>query len=246
MTRSQLKLTVILAGFLAFTTEAQAGKKLYVGNLPYSATDGFSISDKSTLPATAVMDVKLSLSGRTGTLQNPGSTLPTSSSLGIINPGLDGLGDAGFIDIFYDGPAGDFPAISFFDIFTEISEPNSLPPLYGQSSQKASGSDQFIRAVGFKVDISGIVAQDLDMLFEINPNQVGLSFGASSLEQPTPSSFFDIFTELQFDGAGSIDPSLPLFRVTLSSVPEPSTAVLAAIGAAALMVVARKRRLRKV
>lgn len=244
VTRSQFMLFVSLAGILASTTEAQAGKKLYVGNLPFSAADGFAILDKSTPPATAVMDATLSLSGRTGTLQNPGSPLATSSTLGIINPGLDGLGDAGFIDVFYDGPAGDFPATSYFDLVTAISEPNSLPPQYGQSSQKAAGDGDYLQVRNFKVDISGIVAQDLELLYEINPNQIGLRFGVSSLEQPTPSSIFNIFTELQFDGPGPIDPSLPLFRVTVSSVPEPSTAILAAMGAAALML-AHKRRARR-
>lgn len=245
MTRSQLILVASLAGVVALAAEAQAGNKLFVGGLSWTSAD-YGFVDTSTASPTVVMDVNLSLSGRAGTLQNPGSTLPTSSSLGIINPGLDGLGDAGFFDVFYDGPAGDFPASSFFDIFTEITVPNSSPPQYGQSSQKSAGDGDYLQVRNFKVDISGIAAQDLDFLFEINPNQTGLRFGASSLDQPTPSSFFDIFTELQFDGPGSIDPSLPLFRITLTAVPEPSTWILAATGAVALMSVARKRKLRAV
>lgn len=245
MTRSHLVLIACFAGVVAFAVEARAGNKLFVGGLSWTTAD-YGFVDTSTAPATVVMDVNLSLSGRAGTLQNPGSTLPTSSSLGIINPGLDGLGNAGFFDVFYDGPAGDFPADSFFDIFTEITVPNSSPPQYGQSTFDVVSGDDYIRNYGFKVEISGLADQDLDMLFEINPNQAGLRFGNSSVDHPTISSFFDVFTELQFDGPGSIVPSLPLFRVTLTSVPEPSTWVLATAGVIVLLGMAHKRRQRSV
>jgi hypothetical protein len=248
MSRTHLVLFASLAAVFTLVTEAQAGKKLYVGNLPFSATDQFGIFDPSSSPATELQDVGISLNGaHIGTLQNPGSPLPASSSLGIINPGPDGLGDAGFFDVFYDGPAGDFPASSFFDVFTEITDPNT-----GQPAEMKNGVVKFFNETkGFGMVISGQVPGEPEYFYsltgEINPAQVGLSFADVSVVPgggPPANSFFDIFTELQFDGPGTIDPSLPLFRVTLTPVPEPSTLVLAAVGVAALISVVRKRRLR--
>jgi hypothetical protein len=236
-----------LAVVLALTTEAQAGNRLFVGNLPFSATDGFGIFDPSTSPATEVQDVGISLNGaHVGTMQNPGSTLSASSSLGIANPGADGLGDAGFFDVFYDGLASDFPAISFFDVFLDITDPAT-----GQPTEMKNGTVKFFNeAKGFGMVVSGQLPGEPEYLYslmgEINPAQVGLSFADVPVVPGGASSFFDIFTELQFDGPGTIDPSIPLFRLTLTPVPEPSTLVLAIAGMAALLGVACKRRLRNV
>ena len=60
---------------------------------------------------------------RTGTLQNPLGPLPTATTMGIVNPDPLGLGDAAFFDVFYDGPANDFPADSFFDVFVDFTHP---------------------------------------------------------------------------------------------------------------------------
>jgi hypothetical protein len=247
MSRTYLVLFAGLAGIFACATEVQAGKKLFVGNLPFSATDKVGIFDPSTSPATELQDFGISLNGaHIGTLQNPGSTLPSSSSLGIVNPGPDGLGDAGFFDVFYNGPAGDFPANSFFDVFTEITDPNT-----GQPAQMKKGTVKFFNdAKGFGIVVSGHLPGEPEYFYsltgEINPAQLGLTFANVPVVPGGANSFFDIFTELQFDAPGMIDPSVPLFRVTLTPVPEPSTLVLAAVGVAALMGVARRKGLRTV
>jgi hypothetical protein len=244
VSRNHLVLFASLAGVLAFATDAQAGKKLYVGNLPYSATDKVGIFDPSTSPATELQDVRISLNGaHIDNMQTPGAALPSSSSLGIVNPGPDGLGDAAFFDVFYTGAPGDFPANSFFDVFTEITDPNT-----GQPAEMKNGVVKFFNeAKGFGMLVSGHVPGEPEYLYslmgEINPAQLGLKFANVPVVPGGGGSFFDIFTELQFDGTGSIDPNLPLFRLTLTPVPEPSTLILAAVSMAALVGVARKRRL---
>lgn len=208
---------------------------------------GFGLVDTSTDPATALQDINFSLNdARIGTVQNPGGTLPANLSGGLVNPGPDGLGDAGFFDVFYSGAPGDFPANSFFDIFTELTDPNT-----GQPAEMKSGTVKFFNETkGFGMVVSGHVPGSPEYFYsltgEINPAQSGLSFADVPVVPGggPPTSFFDIFTELQFDGSGTINPNLPLFEMTLTPLPEPSTLILAAAGVAALMGVARKRRLR--
>ena len=61
MSRTYLVVLTSLTALLAFATEAQAGKKLYVGNLPYSSTDKVGVFDPSTVPATELQDIAISL-----------------------------------------------------------------------------------------------------------------------------------------------------------------------------------------
>ena len=89
--------------------------KLYVGNLPYSATDQLVVEDDSTSPATPVHGIALTLdSAREGTMGGSGPPITKGSALGIVNPDPDGRGDAGFLDVSYAGPAGAFPTSSVF------------------------------------------------------------------------------------------------------------------------------------
>jgi hypothetical protein len=104
-----------------------------------------------------LQDVAVTLNGaQAGTIQNPGGTLPASSSLGVVNPDSSGLGDAGFFDVYYDGLAGDFPASSFFDVFAEMSVPNSVPPQDGRGTYQASNNGDHLKATNFTVEIEGL------------------------------------------------------------------------------------------
>ena len=247
MIRTYLVLFTSLAGILAFTSEAQAGKKLYVGNLPFSATDQFGIFDPSTSPASELQDVGISLKEAHSSTVQGTSPIQARTSVGVVNPGSDGLGDAAVFDVFYNGSPGDFPANSFFDVFTEITDPNT-----GQSAEMKKGTVKFFNETkGFGMVVSGALPGQPEYSYsltgEINPAQPGLTFANLPDVQgggPTADSFFDIFTELQFDGSGAINPALPLFKMTLTPTPEPSAIALAAMGVVALMTVVRKRRLR--
>jgi hypothetical protein len=248
MSRTYLVLLASLAGTVAFTTEVQAGKKLYVGNLPFSATDRFGIFDRSTSPATELQDVSVALNdARIGTLQNPGSSLPASTSAGIVNPGSDGLGDAGFFDVFSIGSPGVFPASSFFDVFFGITDPST-----GQSANMKKGTVKFFNETkGFDMVVSGQVPGEPEysysLIGQINPAQPDLSFAHVLIVEgsdPTANSFFDVFTEMRYGGSGTINPNLPLFEITLTPVPEPSCVILLGIGAMSLLAYARQRRRR--
>ena len=94
MNRTCFVLLASLVGSFLFSADAQAGKKLYVGNLPVSPTDRFGVFDPSTTPPTEVQDLGIALQGaQTGTVQNPGNPLPASSSVAILN--LDEAGEIG-------------------------------------------------------------------------------------------------------------------------------------------------------
>jgi hypothetical protein len=242
MSRTYLLLVGGLAVVLAVASFATTAEAVSVHHFSLEV-QGIQFVDPSTSPPTPLQDITFTLNGaHAGTMQNPGGPLPASSSLSIVNPGPDGLGDAGAFDVFYTGSPGDFPANSFFDIFTELTDPNT-----GQPAEMKSGVVKFFNeAKGFGMVVSGHVPGSPEYFYsltgEINPAQVGLTFADVPVVPGGGSSFFDIFTELQFDGSGTINPNLPLFEITLTTAPEPSTWVLATMGVVALMAVARKRR----
>ena len=249
MTRSHVVLIISLAGLVSLVSEAEASNKLFVGGLSWSTDDSFSFVDTTTGPGTVVQDVSISLrDSRAGTLLSPGTTLLASSSTGVVNPGLDDLGDAGFFDVFYAGTPGDFPTSSFFDVLLEITGPGTGPP-----AAMNKGTIKFFnesKGFGFIVNAGIPGAPDYlhSLTGEINPAQPGLTFSEVLTRRGEPGELnfegIDVVPELQFDGAGSINPALPLFRITMTNVPEPSACILASVGLAALMAVARNRRRR--
>jgi len=248
MSRKCLVISIGFLTVLAIGTPAHADRFIFYP-FRFGAQGGqVQVVDPGP-PPTTIQNVAVMLNGaQAGTLQNPGGALPASASLGIFNPGPDGGGTAATFDVFYSGAPGDFPARSFFDVFTEITDPNT-----GQPAEMKNGVVKFFNeAKGFGMVVSGHVPGSPEYFYsltgEINPAQVGLSFADVPVVPgggPPPNSFFDIFTELQFNGPGTINPNLPLFEITTTATtPEPSTIVLAAMGVAALMAVARKRRVR--
>jgi hypothetical protein len=247
MTRSHLVLIAGLAVVVALTTEARAGNKLFVGGLPWDTNEDFAFVDESTDPARVVHDVGISLTdAREGTLLNPGSTLPASSSLGIVNLGPDDLGDAGYFDVFYTGLSGDFPTSSFFDVLFNIIDRGT-----GQPAATNKGTVKFFndsKGFGFisTGGVPGAIGYSYSLTGEINPAQPGLSFSELLTRRGEPGELnfdgIDVLPELHFDGSGSIDPTLPLFRITIASVPEPSTVLLAGLGALSVITSARRRR----
>ena len=248
MNRKYLVVPAVLAGLFVVATEAQAGKKLYVGNLPFYSR----IVDSSTDPDTDLQHVSVSLKEAYSSSSGGTTPIQASATLGLVNPGSDGLGDAGFLDVFYDGSPSEFPASSTFNLFSDFTDPTTGERGVGHL-RSVQGGGILIPQVDTTSSADSVSTPEIltSFAFEINPAQTGLSFSGLQATQGTfpdgsPSSFFDIFFEMQFDGAGSIDTNAPLFRMTFTSVPEPSTLVLAVAGIGALMAVARKRKLRAV
>lgn len=234
----------LLVVILTATTQAQAGHKLYVGSL--SLTQGFTRADDSILPPTDLEDLALELpSSNEGTIGSPGASLPASFQLGVIDPDPGGLADAGLFDVYYDGAAGTFPSNSVFDLFTDFTYAGTKV----RKKAKTKGpiivnGGGVLRTVGTTETPTGL---ELDTFFEgeINSSQPGLTFSDADVVQgisadPFATSFFDIFIELHHDGSGAIDPSQPLFRVTVTTVPEPSTFLLVGLGGVVLCP--RRRR----
>lgn len=242
MTRSQPIIIAGLAVVVALASEARAGNKLFVGGLSWNTDDDFAFVDTSTDPARVVQDLSISLTdARAGTLLNPGSTLPTSSVLGIINLGPDDLGDAGFFDVFYAGLPGDFPTSSTFEVFLDI-----INPITGEPVATNQGTvKKMSRGFGFVTfaEEAGGAEYLYSISGEINPAQPGLSFSELLTRRGEPVGLnFDgivILPELLFDGTGVIDPALPLFRITIANIPEPTTSALALV---ALCLVMRRHR----
>jgi hypothetical protein len=80
------------------------------------------------------------------------------------------------------------------------------------------------------VELPGLGPHVLDLHGQVS--QPGVTFMPPTDSSRGPSSFFDVFTEL--DVSGPINPTLPLFRVTMTSqgppAPEPTSMVLAILG----------------
>jgi len=239
-------LSAISVGSLVIASDVSKATEFAVLRQRFSQ-NGITLNSQSggTITPVERLDIFLNTS-RAGALQS------ASSSLGIVNPDSKGLGDASSFDVFYTGLAGDFPANSFFDIFVDITDPGN-----GQPGAMQKGTVKFFNeAKGFGFDSSTRLGGTPELLLNsfsslINPAQTGLSFSdvqivQSSTADPNANSFFDIFTQLQFDGSGTIDPNQPLFEITMTgnSVPEPSTLILAMVGVAALMARNRNIRLR--
>jgi len=175
--------------------------------------------------------------------QAPGVPNPVAIPvhLSLNDPGVPG--PSSFFDVFCDAPAQNFPAQSFFDIFTEITLPDGvttppvqLPPVNDFPAK--SFFDIFV-----EIDLPSLGTHELHL--HGDAMQPGLTFMPPTDSARGPSSFFDIFTEL--DAGAQINPTMPLYRVTMTSqsVPEPSTLALVAIGAAVLLGAGRKHLMRK-
>jgi hypothetical protein len=253
MTRSFLATCVAITAIASTLTVADRAAglnftKVIMNYKPQDDKDRIIILDPSTIPPTPVQNVDLILQDAgIGTPQNPLGPLPLATTLGIVTPDPAGLGDAARkvitnVGIRHDDEA---PQESFVVVRTQISDPDT-----GQPTFMKKGTVKFFNeSKGFGFVVSGQAPGqpefDYSLVGQIDPAQLGLTFTAAPDVQgggPTGDSFFDIFTQLHFDGTVPINPDVPLFSLTLTQVPEPSTCILAAIALAALPAMLRNRK----
>jgi len=238
------KLTILLGllVLVAGTSQVQAGKKLYVGNLPYSADDqALRMEDDSTIPPTPLQDIRVRLNGaHRGTYAAPLDALSMSSSLGIVNPTSNGRGDAGFLTVSYTGPSGSFPLSSVCDMSLDILDPGNGNPVLMKNGVVKFFNEA--KGFGFVVisESTGVAEDAYSITGRINPAQTGLTFSNVQVFQPSGNSFFDVFPELNFAPGGTLDPNAPLFDLVVTPVPEPSTIAICAM--AVLVTIAAPRR----
>ncbi len=173
-----------------------------------------------------------------------------------------GSSGEGVTTSFLDTPPGPpappppaFPAVSFFDIFTEISIPTSggTPTLIPDVLREfqvhnigSSGQD------GIAIDLDVVNptdGSDIFMTETLTPTNPGATFHATPTASAptfvpdvpgTYQSFFDIFLEL--DATQSFDPNTPMFRTVTTITPEPTSLILLALSATTLLT--RRRRSR--
>jgi hypothetical protein len=247
VTRTCITMLLGLLMLVAAPSEVQAGKKLYVGNLPYSATDqALRMEDDASRPPTPLQDIRVILnSGRSGTYQAPLGTLPMNTALGIVNAGSNGRGDTGFLAVSFTGAAGSYPSSSVFDMSLDFFDPSTGGP--ADPAAMKTGTVKFFndaKGFGFVVssDVTGVAVDAYSIVGRINSAHTGLTFSNVQVFQPSANSQFDVFPELNLASGGALDPNAPLFDLLVTPVPEPSTIAICAMLALATMGASRKRR----
>jgi hypothetical protein len=261
MTRSFLSTCVVLAAIastLAIAERAVADTitlnfaQIKFEYKPQNDKDSIVVVDPSTSPPTPVQDFKLVLhDSGVGTPQNPLGPLLVASTIGIVNPDPAGLGDAAetyLSKLVQASGSQDTPTESFVVVRAQINDPST-----GQPTSMTKGTVKFFNEQkGFGFVVSGHSPGQPEfgysLVGEINPAQLGLTFtGPPDVlgGGPTGDSYFDIFTQLHFDGSAPIDPNVPLFSLTLTQVPEPSTIVSAALGLLGLGFATLRKKIRR-
>jgi len=164
---------------------------------------------------------------------------------GISSP-IGGSSDQGLVPALKfdvgDTAQGAFPANSFFDVFFDFSLPGGghvQPIITGAGAGMAPPASFF--DVFLELDLAD-GPHYFDLHYQANPNQSGLGGIALAAADINRDGFPDVL--VAGIPGGQLDPSQPLFSVTLNSVPEPSTVMLAATGLLGLLAWGWRRRKR--
>lgn len=193
-----------------------------------------------------------------GDPETPGSSVPGHIELGDAGgPGAGTPGAEALLEVFFDGLPIDFPPFTFSDLSFDIKNPDGtsgtlLPISPGGPTLVDIECDVVGCDITFDVSLNPVYPHQLHA--EIDPSQTGLSFVAASAAVgppgPTENSFIDVFFELKLTG-GPIDPSQPLFTVTMTSqtpasifaLPPVGLAMLVALLLVATLLLIRRRRI---
>ncbi|HEY1599238.1 MAG TPA: hypothetical protein VGG64_06520 [Pirellulales bacterium] len=144
---------------------------------------------------------------------------------------MSAAGDSISFDVFYDGLAADFPANGSLDLHFQVTPPSGLSPS-GLTVSDLAATGSF---PGSDFDASGLLIAQWAGTHHFAMSTGGKAFvtitGVTSGHVGLSSSF-DVFTDLSRSNGSTIDPTQPLFNVTLTSqnVPEPDSILLAAFG----------------
>jgi hypothetical protein len=186
------------------------------------------------------------LDAREGSRQSPTGILPTSWSLHVINPGMFGIGDGTYVDVFYTGQAANFPTDSYLKLFYDFNL-NVAQHTTGSidNATVVNGGSAFLVNLSTRPPL-GTIALLSTLDGEVSPSQNGLTLTGIQVNHeatgdPFPGGRFDVYAQLHFDPSGAIVPGVRLMRITMTGeiTPEPSTMMLA--GAALVMMLIRWR-----
>jgi PEP-CTERM motif-containing protein/FG-GAP repeat protein len=213
-----------------------------------------ALSTFAILPARAAVDAFIWFDGVKGEIVEPqGNGHPpievASFQFGVgrgISSPIGGSFDRGFVPsaVFNIGDTaqGAFPANSFFDVFFDVTLPgggSAQPIITGAGAGMAPPASFF--DVFLTLDLAD-GPHYFDMHFQANPNQSGLGGISAAAADLNGDGFPDVLVAVAGMPGGNLNPSQPLFSVTLNSVPEPSTVVLAAFGLVGLAAWGWRRR----
>ncbi len=237
-------LRTALAGLvlaLALSPTAHAGKKLYVGNLPFSPTDSaLRVIDEAFQPPLELESMGLRVESA-GTPSNPALRLPVAITLGVTDPDAFGRGDSGFANYVYNGAATNYPEASQI-----LSQVVMLDSDTGAPARMKTGTVKFFNdAKRFSFDLESTRADGIGnsyaMYGVMKAAQTGLTFGDIRLSTPAADGTFQLVTEIFYDNTGAFDPAVPMFALMVTPVPEPASAGIALCTMAASLRM-RKRR----
>jgi hypothetical protein len=158
------------------------------------------------------------------------------------------------LDRFAPPPLGSSTVHSFFDVFTELSiDPPSGPPVTVHSgspspeAMRLNGLPPGTPYIGYvtemlQLDLSG---GTMPAGMRIRESPTLLSAGETRIDDVGGGlykidSFFDVFTELSLDNGQTWIPGSSALHIE-GNLPEPSTAILALLGLAALNAATRRR-----
>ena len=225
-----------------------------------------ALSTCAISPAHAAVDAFLWFDSKSGDIVEPqGGGLPPIDvasfqwdvSGGISSPSIGSTGQGIMPSILYnvvDTAPANFPASSVFEVLLGVKNPGiGGNGGAGGAGGNATGGAFVVPGGGANPSFFDVFAtlnladgaHYLDLHYALNPDQTGLAGISASAIGVNANGVLDVTVGL-FGNGGPVDSGQPLFSVTMTSVPEPSTFVLAGVGLLSMGFAALRRLYRQV